>query len=209
VSIQFESLSAVEVSELLLSYAKGRLSVDERADVDAAAAQSPELHEELEYYKSLASAMEAAPSDDAAPGELGWARLSRALDETDRMEETVATPVGANDNSRGWRYAAMALGLVVMGQFGALFVQQQSADDTARYVPVTSQSAEFSAQITLVPDATEASIRDLLVSVDANIVAGPSALGVYQLGFVDAEARDQGLSTLKEATTVVESASAQ
>jgi len=205
VSTKSENLSAEDMSELLLDYAKNRLSADVRLDVEAAAAQSPEVLEELEYYKGLARAAELETEQTDSAGELGWARLSRAIEQA---ELEAVPPAAANDNARFWRYAAMALGLVVMGQFAVQLTQQNAADD-ARYVPVTASVAGVSAQITFAPDATEAAIRELLLSAQASIVSGPSAIGVYQLGFADEAARERGLAMFEDATAIVESSAAQ
>ncbi len=54
-------------------------------------------------------------------------------------------------------------------------------------------------------DATEAEIRDLLLTLDIEIVAGPSALGLYTVvGPEDAEA-DRIAATLSAASGLVES----
>jgi len=202
VSVTFEDMPEEERSELLLSYAKGRLPTEKCAEIDAAAVKSPRILEELEYYKGLARAAALDTDTMAAPGELGWARLSRDLDQ---LELETAAPIAANDNSRVWRYAAMALGLVVMGQFAALFTQSTNTQD-ARYIPVSEKSAEFAAQITFAPEASEVAIRTLLVSAEANIIAGPSSLGIYQLGFANEQQRKLGLEKLVAASDIIESA---
>lgn len=204
-SIEFHKLSPEDVSELLLSYAKGRLSQDDCKALDAAIANSPEYLEELEVYKGLARAAALRPEDAVTPGALGWARLSRAMDEIDADRQT---PEAANDNVRSWRYAALALGAVVLGQL-AFTVSKSASDTDSRYVPVSASQAGSIAQITFSPDATEGDIRALLLASEASLVSGPSALGVYQIAFRDDASRMLGLSLLAEATGIVESAAAQ
>ena len=203
-AINFETLSDDEKSACLLDYVKGRLDEAARAQIDEIAAGSPDVREELEYYKGLARAAEVELDQEAAPGEMGWARLSREI----AAEKAAASvPAAANDNGRWWRYAAMALALVVSGQFAAQFMpasEDQGADQ--RYIPASVQSTDTMVQVTFVPEASEASIRSLLNGAGANIVSGPSALGIYELGFMTEAARDAGLEALVGATDVVESA---
>ncbi len=204
-AINFETLSDDEKSARLLDYVKGRLDEAARAQIDEIAAGSPDVREELEYYKGLARAAEVELDQEAAPGEMGWARLSREI----AAEKAASVPAAANDNGRWWRYAAMALALVVSGQFAAQFIPaaQDQAEDQ-RYIPASVQSTDTMVQVTFVPEASEASIRSLLNAAGANIVSGPSALGIYELGFMNEAARDAGLEALVGATDVVESAAA-
>ena len=60
-------------------------------------------------------------------------------------------------------------------------------------------------QVTFVPDATEMQIRTLLARVDARIVEGPGALGVYTVS-VPPEQADAALRELESARAVVASA---
>ena len=61
-------------------------------------------------------------------------------------------------------------------------------------------------QVTFRPDATEASIRALLLDVAAVLVDGPSAIGVYRIAFATPEARGAGLEALRAHGDVIESA---
>ena len=201
--IEFEKMSADEISECLLDCAKGRLSEQVCAEVEAAAQADTTIFEELAYYKGLARAGEQGSVAEASPGELGWARLSRELD---RFEETqnLPEPAAANDNSRLWKFAAIALGLLAMGQFSAGFIGTPP-QEAPRYIPVGESEAEFGAQVTFAENVSEKAVRELLIEVEANIVSGPSALGIYRLGFVNSDARDQGISKLSQKSDIVES----
>ena len=201
--IEFEKMSADEISECLLDCAKGRLSEQVCAEVEAAAQADTTIFEELAYYKGLARAGEQGSVTEASPGELGWARLSRELD---RFEDTqsLPEPAAANDNSRLWKFAAIALGLLAMGQFSAGFIGTLS-QEAPRYIPVGESEAEFGAQVTFAENVSEKAVRELLIEVEANIVSGPSALGIYRLGFVNSDARDQGISKLSQKSDIVES----
>ncbi len=198
----FENLTDDEISQLLLDCAKGRLSEDETRRVQTAAAANPTLAEELALYEGLAKAGE-NPDHLQSPGELGWARLSRAI-ETERQAEIKSTYVGKTTEPF-WRYATYALGLVVMAQ-AAMWFTSSNVTDAPTYVTVTETADNFDAQIMFNPDAVEIDIRELLRSVDGEIVMGPSAIGIYTIRFDDEDARRSSLDTLKAATNIVESA---
>ena len=71
---------------------------------------------------------------------------------------------------------------------------------------ITAPAAAGSgARIAFRPDAAEAEIRALLLSVEAEITAGPSAIGLWQLGFADDARRDAALSQLRARPDIVES----
>jgi hypothetical protein len=199
-------MSADDISECLLDCAKGRLSEEACAEVEAAARADAAISEELAYYKGLVGAGELGSVHEASPGELGWARLSRELDGLEGAQDLPER--AANDNSRLWKFAAIALGILAIGQFSSSFIGSP-AQDTARYVPVTETGAEFVAQIAFAENVSEKAVRDLLVAVEADIVSGPSALGIYRLGFADADARDRGISVLSKSAEIVDSVIAQ
>jgi hypothetical protein len=56
--------------------------------------------------------------------------------------------------------------------------------------------------VAFAPGATEAAIRALLVALDADITAGPSALGLYRLGVADPDA---AAAALRAAADIVDS----
>ena len=65
--------------EALIAYVRGRLPEAEAARIAAAAARRPELAAEIALIRGIAAAT-AAEAEGPAPGELGWARLSRSID---------------------------------------------------------------------------------------------------------------------------------
>lgn len=198
-----EHMTEMEASELLRDCAAGRLSDEVRVGVEAQAARSPALAEELAYYKGLVRAGQ-EPSGVTSPGELGWARLSRAMDEE---AVSAAPPAAANDNMQIWKYAAFALGLVATLQAAFMFFPSTASidGDAPIYTPVLDPSDRV--RVTFVETATEADIRALLLNVDGEIVAGPSAIGLYELDFESMEERDAAMERLSAADSIIESAS--
>ena len=201
-SVNLEKLTEEEVSELLLDCAKGRLSEDDARSVQIAAAENPAYGEELALYEGLARAGESVDQDNPS-GELGWARLSRAID-AERQAEIKSQYVGSGSGPI-WRYATFALGLVVMAQ-GALWFSSSTTTNDATYVTVTESVDSFDAQVMFNPDAVEIEIRELLRAVDGEIVMGPSAIGLYTVRFADEDTRRASLLKLNEATEIIESA---
>ena len=61
-------------------------------------------------------------------------------------------------------------------------------------------------QVQLRPSATEEQVRELLNAADAQIVAGPGALGIYTIRVADADAT-RALQRLRAADRIVESVS--
>ncbi|MEM6899606.1 MAG: hypothetical protein AAF583_07555 [Pseudomonadota bacterium] len=198
----FEHLSDGAVSALLLDYVQHRLSDEDRAKVEIAAEDSSVLADELAYYQGLANAGElAAASPDH---EFGWARLSKAIDQ--EPSATTSTFVAANDNARLWRFAAFSLGLIALVQTGFLLNSgYPSSNDQSLYVPVTEESV-YAVQAIFSDSATAGDIDDLLIRIEGEITAGPSALGLYEIGFSSVEKRDAGLEALRETSELIESA---
>jgi anti-sigma-K factor RskA len=136
--------------------------------------------------------------------ELGWARLSRAIDAESRKPSSFVP----KQFSR-WQVAAVAAVAVAVWSVAAGPLLQRGAAPDDGYVTAGEHSAyAHSAQATFVPTAQESAIREALRSVDAEIVKGPSALGVYVLAFKDAEALGSGVEALRSRTGVLESVTA-
>lgn len=198
----FENLTDEAISQLLLDCSTGKLTPERRAEVEAAAANVPELAEELALYKGLVKAGNPA-GDVSGPGELGWARLSKALDEED---EELDTPVPANDNNvRLWRFAALAFGFLFVAQTAAQLIPSNGPSEP-QYLPVSEIGVETLAQVAFAPTATELDMRALLSAVDGQIVRGPSAIGLYDIQFSDEATRDAAIERLKASGGIIESA---
>jgi len=202
VSILFEKLSGDAKSALLLDYVQGRLSATERAEIDLAIAADNGLAEELSYYQAMANANE--PVAKSADHEFGWARLSKSIDA--ETSAPASQPIAANDNSFKWKLATMAFGLIALAQAGIMMSTSAPADsETAVYVPVT-QNSNHEVRLIFTDNATNKQIRTLLNQIGAEIVTGPSALGIYNVRFASEAEGEAGLERLREASGIVESA---
>jgi hypothetical protein len=184
----------------LLDLLAGRGSADLTARIAQAAEQDPDLRTELALMRSLRSAL-AEQTAEPAPGDLGWARLSRAI-EAEAPRQRRGAPV--------WRVAAVAaVGAVAAWQFVALPLIPGLRGTEPGYVTATDRPAgAVTATVAFVPDATEGRIRALLAETGAQIVGGPTALGLWRLGFADDAARAGAIARLAAEPDLVESVQA-
>ena len=189
--------------ETLRDYAKGRLPAADALALEAAAAADPKLAAEIALVRGVVKVGE-ADAGRAPSSQLGWARLSRAIDAESKSSSFVPKQFSR------WQVAAVAA--IAVAGWGAaatapLLVARN--DQPGGYVMASERPAyAHSAQATFVPTAPESAIREALRSVDAEIVKGPSALGVYVLAFKDAEALDKGVEALRARADVFESVTA-
>jgi anti-sigma factor RsiW len=191
----------------------GTLSAAELESLNQAIASEPALARELELQRRIRDAVNqsaATPARSTLPQFLN--RLAaESQREVNQSGTNVAalkrkiTPTPERAHPRGWKIAfALAAGLVVIqAAILAPFLNQTSAT----MEPLSGSSVVVAAnlQITFKPDATEKQIRELLRANNVEIVAGPSALGVYQARAIDA---GKAVSALLTQPNVVDSAAA-
>lgn len=187
-----------DVSELLPAYVAGRLSASERAKVEAAVAADGRLAADLAFYRAMQQQVRATAEAGAPPGQFGWARLQKAI--------RASTPSAPSRAKEAWRIAAIALAGVV-GVESFLLAAGAFNPPAPRYVPVAQAPAEgeLSLSVAFAPEATEAALRALLVETNATIVAGPTAIGFYELRFADAAALDAARKRFLARPELVES----
>ncbi|WP_020591320.1 anti-sigma factor family protein [Kiloniella laminariae] len=181
-----------DLEQLLPFYVNGSLSPEETNRVEQALAEDPALQEEIDFLKHLRDEVKDLELGNS-PGEFGLRRLQKALKEEQKQRNSAETSSGTVVplSIRGWRLAAIAACLLLLLQTAVtLPMWNRSGDDLIAAGGGTA--AQLGGQIitvTFVPEASEENIRNLLLAVDASIVAGPSALGVYRLSVArDSEA---------------------
>jgi len=189
--------------ETLRDYVKGRLPAAEATALDTAAAADPRLAAEIALVRGIVKTGE-ADAGRAPSAELGWARLSRAIDAESRKSSSFVP----KQFSR-WQVAAVAAIAVAVWSAVAGPLVSRNAQPDEGYVMASERPAyPFSAQATFVPTVQESAIREALRTVNAEIVEGPSALGVYVLAFKDKDALNSGMEALRARTGVFESVQA-
>jgi anti-sigma factor RsiW len=171
-----------EVEALLPFLVNGTLEGEEREIVEAALEQDAGLRAELAALAEIRDTMQA---EDAgfSPGEMGLARLHKALDREEAGATLPAVDVSARPASIApvWRIAAMILLVIAVGQAAFLLL----GDGRPGFELAGDGGAAL--VVTVGPDTTEAALRAILISSGLEIVGGPSALGLYELAPVDPE----------------------
>jgi len=189
--------------ELLPWYVNGTLTADERVAAERSL-DEPGARAELELWRAVSAdiaAEEIAPN--AGGVDLGWLRLQRQLN---------AAP--ARTPARRWQWAAAAALLAMLGG-ETLYLVQMQRDHDAQIRQLGAQPGgvradEWRVQVRFRADATIAEIDSLLLDIDARVIDGPSAIGVYELAvpradrFADAQQVARWLSE----QSVVEQSSA-
>lgn len=129
----------------------------------------------------------------AAPARVGWLQRAAAV---------AATLFGPRAP-----VLAAALGVLVLVQAGALAVLMGRApaqQESLGAAPAAARADVVLLTVGFAPTATESAIRTLLAAAGGQLVAGPSALGLYTVAVPRARA-DAAVSALRAATGVVQS----
>ncbi|MCX8003910.1 MAG: hypothetical protein N2688_02975 [Burkholderiaceae bacterium] len=171
-------MSEQRFAELLPWYVNGTLDAADRAWVEEYLRGHPEARAELAWYRSFQSRIrESAPT---APPTIGLAR-TLALIRGDRP--TLAERVRAFVGDFGLR-PALAFGMlaVIVVQSGVIVNLWRHAEEDAvelRSLRATRVEEGPLLKLNFAPDAKEADIRMLLVSVQGTLAGGPGQLGDY------------------------------
>ncbi len=192
-------LTEDEIAALLPFLANDTLEGAEREAVQAAVDAAPSLQQELEALKSMRGQMQA--EEVSSPGEFGLARLMRDIEAEQReLGKMQAAPQRSNI----WKLAAAAA--VALFAVQTVFVWN-TGGDTVELAGGGSQAATgVQLTVAFVPDATEAEIRNQMLSLGLRIVGGPTALGLYTLSAQDQTSAERAVRQLNGLDTLVESA---
>ncbi len=176
-----------ELYELLPWYLNGSLAPDERAEVEALLSRQPEARARLEELRALAEVVreeeQRLQRENPLPLAMGWARLQR----------DIAPP--PTPSRVPWRPALAAAALLVITLQSALLLRGPAPQEAA-WQPLSGQmnskpmAGGYRVQLRLVDSARWQQVRELLQQLNAEVVEGPSAMGVLQVQ-VPANARFQ------------------
>lgn len=171
-----------DIHELLPFYVTGSLDSAENALVEKALKDDPSLEQEIKFLEKLRGEIKAQEFENS-PGELGLKRLQKAIAAEKLKNDPIARAKSkvTREQNWGWRAVAIAACLLLMVQTAMNFSVWQGGDLIAAGGPQITHAEGRIVNITLAPGAQEENIRTLLLAVDASIVDGPSALGVYKL----------------------------
>lgn len=179
-----------ECWELLPWIANERASSQDRAKVELHLRDCERCRNELEVQRRLREAIRADESILLAP-QASFQKLMRRIDcaedGADIEPAPAPPPPSAHQQKKQrplpWlRIAAALQAFVIAALLGALWWQSEQSLTAPRYVTLTSQSSVAAGPVIRVvfADNTELDeMHELLHSIDAQIVDGPSAAGVF------------------------------
>jgi Putative zinc-finger len=164
--------------ELLPWYVNGTLGDADRAFVERHLAEHPESKSELDWYRSLSARMQ--DNTPAVPATIG---LGKVMTLIRGDQPTLSERIGAFFGSLGLRPAVALAGVAVFAVQGAVIfgLMRDAREDAAemRAIKATAVAEGPMLKINFAPDAKEADIRFLLMSVQGTLAGGPGQLGDY------------------------------
>ena len=157
---------------LLPWYLNGSLSPGERQEVESWLGASSEGQAELLLWRAVQLDTRARPQADGGT-ELGWRRL--------RTQLPKPKPETREPRATAWRWAAAASVLMIIGLQSALLLRGTSEQVHRPLTTPAASSDAWRLQLRFAESATLSELQALLARHDANIVDGPSALGIYTI----------------------------
>lgn len=155
---------------LLPWYVNGTLSESEREQLEHEMAKNPELQQEMLWLQQLQNALKQQDAP-APPGELGWMRLRKEI---------------RQDKSANWRRFGIGAATAATILFSVQLGMMMNKPDPAIEVMSGSMSTQalehhWQLQIAFKADTTAEQIQTLLYEINARIIDGPSAVGLYRV----------------------------
>ncbi|MEM7211257.1 MAG: hypothetical protein AAF479_05075 [Pseudomonadota bacterium] len=183
----------------ILAYLQDRLDPEGRAAFETEITTDPALSSEIAALRAARQefASEPAEGDSSA----GWERLSASIDQA---EMNVAAPANTPRAPRFaiWQVAAVVAAAIMVWEV-ALSPQFETSDP-ARYQTVSESANGPVLQVIFKEGASIGEISAVLKGIDGAIVDGPSAIGLYRIGFADADALSAAREALTQRTDLVE-----
>jgi hypothetical protein len=180
-----------EIEALLPFYVNGTLEGEELIAVQAAIEANPDLTQQV---KALGHIRERMQAEDVgvSPSDMGFARLSQAI----------AVPVPANTSfAPTWWRTGMIAACAALVAFGAALQLPRSTGPAPLHEPVYEQASTAQdaprLQIAFLPQVSMEEVGGMLKELNLSIVAGPSALGFYELAGQNEAALTKALSVLE------------
>ncbi|CTQ48576.1 hypothetical protein [Jannaschia donghaensis] len=176
--------------DALRAHLRGDATPEETTRIESAAAGDPALRAELALMGGLKDAL-ASATDGPDAREFGWRRL-----EAEILKNSATVPAAPARRAHLWRVAALFLGALVLGQ-GTYIALAPGTGDTPSFRTVSEDAAiPFGLAVGFAASAEMGAVQTLLDELEARIVDGPGAIGLYRLAFETAAARDTARQTL-------------
>lgn len=164
--------------ELLPWYANGTLGDEDRAWVEKYLEEHPQARAELDWYRSLSQKLR-----DGAPAVPETIGLAKAMTLIRGDRPTFSERVSAFFAGLGMRPATAFAGLAIFAVQGGVILNMMDAarEDASEIRALRASVVEEGPMLKLnfAPDAKEAEIRHLLMSVQGRLAGGPGQLGDY------------------------------
>lgn len=192
--------------ESLPWYVNGTLDAEELARLERHVASCVACRSEVKYLRELGAAVHAAEDFPLAPAR-GLAALMARIEESEEPHSARAGRPSQTRRLLGWsapfRQAPTAIQRLLLAQVAAIVLLVGILAWPGGEVPsatyrTLAEDAELQADlgsrlhVVFDPETPEHRIREILKSVQAEIIAGPSAVGLYTLAMPVSE--EAGLS---------------
>jgi len=202
---------AAALKEMIPLYINGRLSDSERAAFEAALASDPALKQELSEFEEIAALY--PDIEEEIPFPSSDRVFSRIMDNIDAQEKKAPSPDGPGvlfeklaDFIRTTFFSPRVAWAVAAVQLLLLVTLVGTMPDRQEFETLSSGGAttETVLKINIVfeEDAMEKDIRALLNHLDAGIVAGPMANGLYVIEITQSPSPDDVLKALMDSKFV-------
>ncbi|MEL6587534.1 MAG: hypothetical protein AAFY65_17805 [Pseudomonadota bacterium] len=169
----------MDEDDTILAYVQGRLDASDAAAFETALADNADLRAEMATLQAVGTAL-AAQAPDRAVRDRGWAALSNAID-ADRF----GTPANTNQRPSVLQAAGIAVAAVMAWQFIAVpfLPTRQDAGLTPASENVPADGPVL--RVAFVDDVPLADVVAVLTALGAEIIDGPSAVGLFTIEFSD------------------------
>ena len=187
-------LEPQDVEELLPWYVTGRVSREEAKGIEAALKTMPDLADKLaQVQREREAVARAAEAVEAAPPET----LQRLLQQVETTRQSRVPRIQAQGDAGGWLKGALSRNAVWQGAFAiacvvvvALGVQLYNPPNGHGIGTNINEAGSATLLVTFQPAATAGDIAGLLSSLNARVVDGPRADGLYVVQVPAAQASD-------------------
>ena len=202
---------AAALKEMIPLYINGRLSESERAAFEAALASDPALKQELSEFGEIAALY--PDIEETIPFPSSDRVFSRIMNNIDAQEKKTASPDGPGvffekltEFIRTTFFSPRVAWAVAAVQLVLLVTLVGTMPDTQDFKTLSSGgvTSETVLKINIVfeEDAKEKDIRALLNQLDAGIVAGPTANGLYVIEITQSPSPDDVLKVLVDSKLI-------
>ena len=184
-----------QIIELLPEYVNDSLDKDIRDIIDEAIKTDEAIRLELEFLNSVRKSIK--EEKIISPTEWGLARLKKSLNHHETEQKNFVakknTPVSSSKSNAFWKNIALAASVAFVLQSCYLLQNKLGIDE--EYRTLSTVELKDTIKVQFKDNASELQIRRLLINLDGNIIKGPSAIGIYNIQFIN---NDTALETLEK-----------